>query len=161
VREDEQVQDGTFSYISLEQRVPPDHPLRSVHKLTDKVLQSLYAELDALYAGHDCPSIAPEYILHALLLHVFFSIRSERFLIEQIDCNLLFRWFVDLAMDDAVLNHAVFSENRDRLLNSEVALWFFTEVNRQTKKFMSDEHFTVDGTLIKAWASQKNFRAKD
>jgi len=150
-----------FSYVSLEQRVPEDHPLRAVRKLTDKVLHSLDAELDELYAGHGRPSIAPEYILRALLLQVFFSIRSERLLVEQIDYNLLFRWFVGLGMDDVVWNHAVFSKNRDRLLNSEVAQRFFAEVNRQAKKFMSDEHFTVDGTLIQAWASQKSFRSKD
>src|SRR5277367_2275033 len=106
------------------------------------------------------PSIAPEYILRALLLQVFYSIRSERLLVEQIDYNLLFRWFVGLGMDDAVWHHAVFSKNRDRLLSSAVAQQFFAEVNRQAKRFMSDEHFTVDGTLIQAWASQKSFRSK-
>jgi transposase len=161
MRGDERFQDGIFSYVSLEQRVPADHPLREVRKVTDTVLRSLSTEFDALYADSGRPSIAPEYILRALLLQVFFSIRSERLLVEQIDYNLLFRWFVGLGMDDAVWNHAVFSKNRDRLLNSEVAQHFFTEVNRQAKKFMSDEHFTVDGTLIQAWASQKSFRPKD
>ena len=150
-----------FSYVSLEQRVPVDHPLRAVRKLTDAVLGSLSAEFDALYAASGRPSIAPEYILRALLLQVFYSVRSERLLVEQIDYNLLFRWFVGLGMDDAMWNHAVFSKNRDRLLNSEVAQRFFAEVNLRAKKFMSDEHFTVDGTLIQAWASQKSFRAKD
>ncbi len=150
-----------FSYVSLEQRVPEDHPLRAVRKLTDKVLLSLSGEFDQLYAASGRPSIAPEYILRALLLQVFYSVRSERMLVEQIDYNLLFRWFVGLGMDDAVWNHAVFSKNRDRLLTSEVAQQFFAEVNRQGKKFMSDEHFTVDGTLIQAWASQKSFRKKD
>jgi len=150
-----------FSYVSLEQRVPEDHPLRAVRKLTDGVLRSLDAEFDALYQDSGRPSIAPEYILRALLLQVFFSIRSERLLVEQIDYNLLFRWFVGLGMDDAVWNHAVFSKNRDRLLNSDVARRFFAEVNRSAKKYMSDEHFTVDGTLIQAWASQKSFRPKD
>jgi transposase len=129
--------------------------------VTDVVLEALSAELDALYADSGRPSIAPEYILRALLLQVFYSVRSERLLVEQIDYNLLFRWFVGLGMDDGVWNHAVFSKNRDRLLNSEVAQLFFAEVNRQAKKFMSDEHFTVDGTLIQAWASQKSFRPKD
>jgi transposase len=161
MRGDERIQDGMFSYVSLEQRVPEDHPLRSVRKLTDTVLRSLSSEFDALYAASGRPSIAPEYILRALLLQVFYSVRSERLLVEQIDYNLLFRWFVGLGMDDAVWNHAVFSKNRDRLLNSEVAQHFFAEVNRQAKKFMSDEHFTVDGTLIQAWASQKSFRSKD
>ena len=150
-----------FSYVSLEQRVPADHPMRGVRKLTDRVLQSLSEELDKLYADSGRPSIAPEYILRALLLQVFYSVRSERLLVEQIDYNLLFRWFVGLGMDEAVWNHAVFSKNRERLLNSEVAQQFFAEVNQQGKKFMSDEHFTVDGTLIQAWASQKSFRRKD
>jgi len=150
-----------FSYVSLEQRVPMDHRLRSVRKLTDRVLRSLNAELDALYADSGRPSIAAAYILRALLLQVFFSIRSERLLVEQIDYNLLFRWFVGLGMGDAVWNHAVFSKNRDRLLTSEVAQRFFAAVNKQAKRFMSDEHFTVDGTLIQAWASQKSFRSKD
>jgi transposase len=150
-----------FSYVSLEQRVPQDHPLRAVRKLTDRVLRSLSAEFDALYADSGRPSIAPEYILRALLLQVFYSVRSERLLVEQIGYNLLFRWFVGLGMDDAVWNHAVFSKNRERLLTSEVAQRFFAEVNRQAKKFMSDEHFTVDGTLIQAWASQKSFRSKN
>jgi transposase len=150
-----------FSYVSLEQRVPLDHPLRGVRKVTDAVLGSLNAELDKLYAGSGRPSIAPEYVLRALLLQVFFSIRSERLLVEQIDYNLLFRWFVGLGMDEAMWNHAVFSKNRDRLLNSAVAQRFFAAVNRQARKLMSDEHFTVDGTLIQAWASQKSFRPKD
>lgn len=161
MRGEERDQDGMFSYVSLEQRVPVDHPLRAVRKLTDGVLRSLDGEFDALYQDSGRPSIAPEYILRALLLQVFFSIRSERLLVEQIDYNLLFRWFVGLGMDDAVWNHAVFSKNRDRLLNSDVARRFFAEVNRSAKKYMSDEHFTVDGTLIQAWASQKSFRPKD
>jgi transposase len=161
MRGDERVQDGMFSYVSLEQRVPTDHPLRAVRRLTDTVLRSLSPEFDALYADSGRPSIAPEYILRALLLQVFYSVRSERLLVEQIDYNLLFRWFVGLGMDDAVWNHAVFSKNRDRLLNSEVAQQFFAEVNKQAKPYMSDEHFTVDGTLIQAWASQKSFRRKD
>jgi transposase len=161
MRGDERVQDGMFSYVSLEQRVPQDHPLRAVRQLTDTVLRSLSAELDALYADSGRPSIAPEYILRALLLQVFYSVRSERLLVEQIDYNLLFRWFVGLGMDDAVWNHAVFSKNRERLLTSDVAQRFFAEVNRQAKRYMSDEHFTVDGTLIQAWASQKSFRPRD
>src|ERR1700751_5107326 len=161
MRGNERIQDRMFSYVSLEERVPSSHPLREVRKLTETVLQSLNAEFDALYADSGRPSIAPEYILRALLLQVFFSIRSERLLVEQIDYILLFRWFVGLGMDDAVWNHAVFSKNRDRLLSSAVAQQFFSEVNRQAKRFMSDEHFTVDGTLIQAWASQKSFRSKD
>jgi len=161
MRGDERVQDGMFSYVSLEQRVPEGHPLRAIRKLTDEVLRSLSAEFDALYSDQGRPSIAPEYVLRALLLQVFFSVRSERQLVEQIDYNLLFRWFVGLGMDDTMWNHAVFSKNRARLLTSEVAQRFFAEVNARAKKFMSDDHFTVDGTLIQAWASQKSFRPKD
>ncbi len=161
MRGDERVQDSMFSYLTLEQRVPQEHPLREIRVLTDGVLQSLDPELDKLYAATGRASVAPEYVLRALLLQAFYSIRSERQLVEQIDYNLLFRWFVGLGMDEAVWNHAVFSKNRDRLLNSEVAQQFFAAVNKQAKRFMSDDHFTVDGTLIQAWASHKNFRAKD
>jgi transposase len=150
-----------FSYVTLEQRVPQDHPLREIRGLTDVVLRSLGAEFDQMYSSSGRPSIAPEYVLRALLLQAFYSVRSERQLVEQLDYNLLFRWFVGLGMDDAVWNHAVFSKNRDRLLTSEVAQRFFAEVNQQAQRFMSDEHFTVDGTLIQAWASQKSFRKKD
>jgi len=150
-----------FSYVSLEQRVPLEHPLRAIRKLTDEVLRSLDSDFDALYADLGRPSIAPEYLLRALLLQVFYSIRSEGLLVEQIDYNLLFRWFVGLGMDDAVWEHSVFSKNRDRLLTSSVAQRFFAEVNLRATKFMSDEHFTVDGTLIQAWASHKSFRSKD
>src|SRR6202166_2931331 len=158
---DERIQDGMFSYVSLEQRVPADHPLRAVRKLTDAGLGTLSPEFDALYAASGRPSIAPEYILRALLLQVFYSVRSERLLVEQIDYNLLFRWFVGLGMDDLVWDHSAFSKNRDRLLVSAVAQRFVAQVNLRAKKFMSDEHFTVDGTLIQAWASQKSFRSKD
>jgi transposase len=161
MRGDERVQDGMFSYVTLEQRVPQEHPLREIRRLTDVVLRSLSAEFEQMYSASGRPSIAPEYVLRALLLQAFYSVRSERQLVEQLDYNLLFRWFVGLGMDDAVWNHAVFSKNRDRLLTSEVAQQFFAEVNQQAKHFMSDEHFTVDGTLIQAWASQKSFRKKD
>jgi transposase len=129
--------------------------------LTDAVLRTLSPEFDALYADSGRRSIAPEYILRALLLQVFYSVRSERLLVEQIDYNLLFRWFVGLGMDDSARNHAVFSKNRDRLLTSDVAQQFFAEVNKHARRVMSDEHFTVDGTLIQAWASQKSFCSKD
>jgi len=161
MRGTEQVQDGMFSYVSLEQRVPQGHPLRAIRKLTDEVLRSLSGDFDQLYSATGRPSIAPEYLLRALLLQVFYSIRSEVLLVEQIDYNLLFRWFVGLGMDDAIWEHSVFSKNRDRLLTSAVAQRFFAEVNRRAQKFMSDEHFTVDGTLIQAWASHKSFRSKD
>jgi transposase len=150
-----------FSYLTLEQRVPADHPLREIRRLTDEVLRSLSGEFDSLYSSTGRPSIAPEYVLRALLLQVFYSVRSERQLVEQLDYNLLFRWFVGLGMDDKVWNHAVFSKNRDRLLTSEVAQAFFAAILKQAKRFMSDDHFTVDGTLIQAWASQKSFRRKD
>jgi transposase len=150
-----------FSYLTLEQRVPQDHPLREIRRLTDIVLRSLSQEFDSLYSASGRPSIAPEYVLRALLLQAFYTVRSERQLVEQINFNLLFRWFVGLGMDDAVWNHAVFSKNRDRLLNSEVARLFFAAILEQAKDFMSDDHFTVDGTLIRAWASQKSFRRKD
>ena len=161
MRGDERLQGGMFSYVTLEQRVPQDHPLREIRRLTDVVLFSLSAAFDEMYSASGRPSIAPEYVLRALLLQAFYSVRSERQLVEQLDYNLLFRWFVGLGMDDAVWNHAVFSKNRDRLLTSEVAQQFFAEVNKQARRFMSDEHFTVDGTLIQAWASQKSFRKKD
>jgi len=161
MRGDERIQDGMFSYVTLEQRVPQDHPLREIRRLTDVVLRSLSGEFDSLYSASGRPSIAPEYVLRALLLQAFYSVRSERQLVEQLNYNLLFRWFVGLGMDDAVWNHAVFSKNRERLLTSEVAQAFFAAVNRQAKRFMSDDHFTVDGTLIQAWASHKSFRPKD
>ena len=150
-----------FSYVPLEQRVPQNHPLREIRRLTDVVLGSLSEEFDSLYSASGRPSIAPEYVLRALLLQAFYSVRSERQLVEQLEYNLLFRWFVGLGMDDAVWNHAVFSKNRDRLLTSDVAQQFFAAVLKQATRFMSDEHFTVDGTLIQAWASQKSFKKKD
>jgi len=146
MRGDERVQDGMFSYVTLEQRIPQDHPLREIRKQTDVVLRSLSGKFDELYADTRRSSIAPEYILRALLLlQAFYSVRSERQLCEQIDYNLLFRWFVGLGVDDAMWNHAVFSKNRDRLLNSEMAQEFFAAVKVQAKRFMSDEHFTLDG----------------
>src|SRR5258708_11230554 len=122
MRGDEGVQDGMFSYVTLEQRVSREHPLREIRKLTDEVLRSLSAEFDALYSDLGRRSIAPEYVLRALLLQVFFSVRSERQLVEQIDYNLLFRWFVGLGMDDVVWNRAVFSQNRDPRLPPQVSL---------------------------------------
>ncbi len=158
---DDQLQSGMFSYISLEQRIPKDHPLRGVRKLVDTVLSGMSKDFDRLYSVVGRPSIPPERLLRALLLQVFYSVRSERQLMEQLDYNLLFRWFVGLEIDEAVWNHAVFSKNRDRLLNQEVAEEFFAKVKELAKDLMSDEHFTVDGTLIEAWASQKSFQRKD
>jgi transposase len=154
-------QSGMFSYISLEERVKEDHPLRAVRKLADAVLKEMSPQLGKLYAAVGRPSIAPERLFRALLLQAFYSIRSERQLMEQLDYSMLFRWFVGMELDDEVWNHAVFSKNRDRLLNQEVAQVFFRRVKAQAQGLMSDEHFTVDGTLIEAWASQKSFQRKD
>ncbi len=159
--DDQQLQTGMFSYVALEDRIPADHPLRGVRKLVEAVLAGMSKEFDGLYSQVGLPSIAPERLLRALLLQVFYSVRSERLLMEQLDYNLLFRWFVGLEIDDAVWNHAVFSKNRDRLLNQDLAQKFFAQVKEQAAGLMSDEHFTVDGTLIEAWAGQKSFRRKD
>src|SRR5499427_3094946 len=158
---DDQLQSGMFSYVSLEERIPAAHPLRGVRKLTDAVLAEMSKDFDSMYAKVGRPSIPPERLFRALLLQVFYSVRSERLLMEQLDYNLLFRWFVGLEIDEPVWNHAVFSKNRDRLLNQDVAQQFFARVKAQAATLMSDEHFTVDGTLIEAWASQKSFQKKD
>jgi transposase len=154
-------QGSVFSYVSAEERIPADHPLRAVRKSVDEVLRAMSKEFDALYAESGRHSIAPERLLRALLLQCFYSIRSERMLVEQINYSWLFRWFVGLDMDEPVWNHAVFSKNRERLLNAEIARTFFAQVLAQAREFVSDEHFTVDGTLIEAWASQKSFQKKD
>jgi transposase len=161
MRGDDEKQGQVFSYVSTEERVPQDHPLRAVRRSVDQILGEMTGEFDRIYAKTGRPSIAPERLLRALLLQVFYSIRSERMLMEQLDYNLLFRWFVGLGMDDAVWNHAVFSKNRERLLNQDVARSFFTRVRQQAQPLLSDEHFTVDGTLIEAWASQKSFQKKE
>src|SRR5215467_15421595 len=158
---DDQLQSGMFSYVSLEERIPADHPLRGVRKLADAVLAEMSADFDGMYAKVGRPSIPPERLFRALLLQVFYSVRSERLLMEQLNYNLLFRWFVSLEMDEPVWNHAVFSKNRERLLNQDVAREFFRRVLAEAKPHLSDEHFTVDGTLIEAWASQKSFQKKD
>jgi transposase len=154
-------QKAMFSYVSPEQRVPQDHPLRAIREMVDGVLKEMSGRFARLYAKVGRPSIAPERLLRALLLQVFYSVRSERMLIEQLDYNLLFRRFVGMEMDEEVWNHAVFSKNRDRLLNHEVAEVFFARVLKLATPYLSDDHFTVDGTLIEAWASQKSFRPKD
>src|SRR5499427_7100498 len=161
MRGDDSLQDGIFSYISPEKRVPADHPLRPIRKLVDEILKEMSPQFSKLYSNVGRPSIAPERLLRSLLLQIFYSVRSERMLIEQLQYNLLFRWFVGMEMDEEVWNHAVFSKNRERLLNEENAAGFFRRVIERAKPFMSDEHFTVDGTLIEAWASQKSFRRKD
>ena len=159
---DEQQLD-VFSYISPEQRVPGDHPLRPLRALTDDALQRLQPRFNKLYARTGRPSIAPEKLLRALLLQALFSVRSERMLMEQLDYNLLFRWFVGLNMDDPVWDVTVFTKNRERLLDGDIAEAFFQAVLTQAREqnLLSDEHFTVDGTLLEAWASLKSFRRKD
>jgi transposase len=159
--DDQALQPGMFSYIALEDRIPKDHPLRAMRALADEVLRGMSKQFDGLYSEVGRPSIPPERLLRALLLQVFYSIRSETLLMEQLDYNLLFRWFVGLEIDDRVWDATVYSKNRDRLLNQEVARAFFEQVKRQAVDLMSDEHFTVDGTLIEAWASHKSFQRKD
>jgi transposase len=152
-----------FSYVSLEDRIPADHPLRAMRAMVDEALESLSRRFASLYAATGRPSIPPERLLRALLLQVLYSIRSERMLMEQLEYNLLFRWFVGLGMDDGVWVPTVFTKNRDRLLEGEVAEAFFGAVLGQGRDegLLSSDHFTVDGTLIEAWASQKSFRRKD
>lgn len=156
-------QDGLFSYVSLESRVPQAHPLRPIREIVDRALKSMSRDFSRLYASAGRPSIAPERLLRALLLQVFYSIRSERLLMEALDYNLLYRWFVGLSADEPVWERSSFSKNRDRLLEGDVARRFFEQVLSQAKAagLTSDEHFSVDGTLIEAWASHKSYRRKD
>jgi transposase len=161
MRGDDNQQEGMFSYVSPEKRVPADHPLRPIRKMVDEILKEMSPQFAKLYSEVGRPSIAPERLLRCLLLQIFYSVRSERMLMEQLQYNLLFRWFVGMEMGEAVWNHAVFSKNRERLLNEEIAESFFQRVLERAKPHMSDEHFTVDGTLIEAWAGQKSFRRKD
>src|SRR6186713_1833614 len=161
MRGDDRQPAAMFSYVSAEQRVPQDHPLRAIRALVDDVLRDMSRDFDGLYARVGRPSIPPERLLRAQLLQIFYSIRSERLLMEQLDYNLLFRWFVGMEMDEPVWTPTVFTKNRDRLLNQEVARSFFRRVVDRAQDLMSDEHFTVDGTLIEAWASQKSFQRKD
>lgn len=154
---------GMFSYVSLEKRVPMDHPLRAIRSLADAALGKLSGRFDALYSTTGRPSIPPEMLLRATLLQAFFSVRSERQLMEQIDYNLLFRWFVGLGMDAPAWHATVFTHNRDRLLEADVAREFLSALLSLdgVKKLLSSEHFSVDGTLVEAWASMKSFRRKD
>ena len=155
--------DFLFSYVSPEHRVPADHPLRPIRTMTDAALERLSDRFEMMYSEMGRPSIPPEQLLRALLLQHLYSIRSERLLIEQLDYNLLFRWFVGLGMDEPIWDHSTFSKNRERLLAGDVATAFFEAVlaEARTHRLLSDEHFTVDGTLLEAWASHKSFRAKD
>ena len=152
-----------FSYVSCEARVAPEHPLRAIREMVNAALLELSPDFEALYARLGRPSIPPEKLLRALLLQAFYSVRSERQLMEQLDYNLLFRWFVGLALDAPIWDVTVFTKNRDRLVEGEVAAKFMAAVlNRpRVRELLSDDHFSVDGTLIEAWASMKSFRSKD
>lgn len=161
MRGNENRQRPIFSYVSLEERVKADHPLRAIRREVDEILEGMSKRFDRLYAATGRPSIPPERLFRALLLQVLFSVRSERMLMDQLDYNMLFRWFTGLEIDEPVWDHAVFSKNRDRLLNEELAREFFAHVLDRAQPYLSKEHFTVDGTLIEAWASQKSFQPKD
>jgi len=155
-------QHDLFSYGSLEERVPADHPLRPIRTMVDEALQGLNGRFDEIYDGDGRKSIPPERLLRALLLQMLYSVRSERMLMEQLEYNLLFRWFVGLSANEPVWHPTVFTKNRDRLLEGAVAEEFFSLVVNQArqKRLLSDDHFTVDGTLIEAWAGQKSFQRK-
>jgi len=157
------MQEALFTVAKLEDFVPGDHPLRPIRKLVNEALEQLNGLFNKIYADTGRSSVAPEKLMRALLLQVFYSVRSERQICEQLRYNLLFRWFVGLAIDDPVWDHSVFSKNRDRLLDNEVVERFFGEIMKaaDAKGWLSKEHFSVDGTLIQAWASQKSFKPKD
>jgi transposase len=156
-------QGAMFSYVSPEQRVPKDHPLRVIRKMTDRVLKKLSPKFEKMYSALGRESIAPEKLLRALLLQVLYTIRSERLLMEELNYNLLYRWFVGMNVDEEVWHPTVFSKNRDRLLNGDIATAFFQEILMLAREqdLVSDEHFTVDGTLIEAWAGMKSFKPKE
>ena len=163
MRGEDQRSEGFFSYVRLESRIPADHPLRAIRELVDAALRELSPAFDRLYAREGRPSIPPERLLRTLLLQAFYTVRSERQLMEQLDYNLLFRWFVGLSADDPVWDATVFCKNRDRLLDGDIAAKFFASVLNlpHVGKLLSSEHFSVDGTLIEAWASMKSFVPKD
>ena len=163
VRGIEDKQNTLFSYVSQEDRIPEHHPMRKLRELIDPILEKLSPAFEKMYAEVGRPSIPPEYLLRASLVQILYSIRSERLLMEELDYNLLFRWFVGLSMDDAVWDHSVFSKNRDRLLEADIAKQLLHHVVdlARDKQLLSDEHFTVDGTLIEAWAGHKSFVRKD
>ena len=162
MRGDDQKQGSMFSYVSLEERVPSDHPLRPMRAMVDRALASISDGFSEIYSTTGRPSIPPERLLRALLIQILFSVRSERQLMEQLEYNLLFRWFVGLGMDDSVWDPTTFGKNRDRLLEGDVARAFFDAVLEQAAegRLLSSDHFTVDGTLIEAWASHKSFQPK-
>jgi len=163
MRGDDRQQQAMFSYLSPEQRVPQDHPLRTIRTLVDGVLRELSPTFNAIYSQIGRPSIPPEHLLRALLLQILYTVRSERLLMEQLQYNMLFRWFVGLNMDEPVWDHSTYSKNRDRFLAGAVAQAFFDRVlaAARARDLMSDEHFTVDATLLEAWAGMKSFRPKD
>jgi transposase len=156
-------QEGMFSYVSAESRIPTNHPLRPIRAMIAEALVHLDRKLERLYSKTGRPSIAPERLIRALLLQVLYTIRSERLLVEQLEYNLLFRWFVGLSVDEPVWDHSSFSKNRDRLLEADIARELFEAIIRQAQVsgLLSDEHFSVDGTMIQAWASHKSVRPKD
>jgi transposase len=163
MRGNDERQEIVFSYVSAEDRIPQEHPLRAIREMVNLSLAEMDIHFEALYARRGRPSIAPEKLVRALLLMVLYSIRSERQLMEQINYNLLYRWFVGLTTDDSVWDATVFTKNRERLMQGEVAEKFFDAVLGQAreKQLLSEEHFTVDGTLVRAWASRNSFRPKD
>ena len=156
-------QSDMFSYLSLEARVRTDHPLRAMRAMADQALREMSERFDAMYAKTGRPSIPPEKLLRAQLIQMLYSVRSERLLMEEIDYNVLFRWFVGMNLDEPVWDVTVFTKNRDRLLDGDVAREFVCKVvsQAQSKGLTSDEHFTVDGTLIEAWASMKSLQRRD
>ena len=162
MRGGDEKQSAMFSYVSLEQRIPTDHPLRSIRLMTDRALERMSVQFDELYSATGRPSIAPERLIRGQLLQVLYSVRSERQLIEQLDYNLLFRWFVGLEMDDEVWDVTVFTKNRERLIDGEVSQGLLASVLVQAREnnLLSEEHFTVDGTLIQAWAAARSFEQK-
>jgi transposase len=159
----EQSQSELYSYIPLEARIPANHPLRKIREIADSVLEGMDKDLDALYSHTGRPSVPPEMLLKSLILQVLYGIRSEKLLLEQIDFNFLYRWFVGLKSDDKIWSETVFSKNRERLLSGEIADKLFDKVIElaNKKNLISDEHFTVDGTLVEAWASLKSFKRKE
>jgi transposase len=156
-------QGGLFSYVSMESRVPGNHPLRRVRALLDEALESMSRDFDRVYAEGGRESVAPERLVRALVLQVLYSIRSERLLVEQLDYNLLFRWFVGLSMDERVWDHSTFTKNRDRLIEAGVARKLLRRIGRRARRegLLSSEHFSVDGTLIEAWSAVKSMRRRD
>jgi len=156
-------QGGLFSYFSVEERIPADHPLRRVKSQADAVLGSMSAEFDAMYASVGRPSIAPERLLKATLLIALYSVRSDRLFCEMLDYNMLFRWFLDMGLEERSFDHSTFSKNRERLIEHDIAKGFFAGAVKEARaqQLLSDEHFTVDGTLIESWASFKSLKRKD